>query len=98
MSPVLKYLFGSVLAVIVLAALLPALFPGQVAKEELTRSRMIYDRLRILEYAPAHNRLPISLAALPPLPQKPGTDHHLEDGWGRAILYEVDATGLVTLK
>ena len=59
---------------------------------------MVYDRLRILEYAHAHNQLPVNLAALPPLPLKPGTDRHLEDGWGRTILYEVDTAGLVTLK
>ncbi len=97
-SPVIKYGCLTVVVIIVLAAILPAVFPGREAKEQITRSRMRFDRVRILDYAHEHNQLPRALAALPPLPQKPGTDHHFEDGWGRRILYEVDAAGQVTLK
>ena len=32
------------------------------------------------------------------LPQRPGTDHHLEDAWRRSIIYEVDSSGTVTLR
>ena len=77
--------------------LLPALFPGRVPPGELTRQRMAFDRVRILEYGRDHGQLPLDLSALPPLPQKPGTDHHLEDAWHRSLLYEVDASGTVTL-
>src|SRR5579872_3979187 len=59
---------------------------------------MAYGRVRILEYGRVHGQLPSALAALPPLPQRPGTDHHLEDAWRRSIIYEVDPSGMITLR
>jgi hypothetical protein len=87
----------AVVLVFGLAMFLPALFPGRVPPDKLTRQRMAFDRVRILEYGREHGRLPPDLAALPPLPYKPGTDHHLEDAWHRNLLYETDTSGTVTL-
>jgi hypothetical protein len=91
---------GLILMVLVLAStiVLPLLFPGRVPPGKLTRQRMAYDRVRILDYARTHGQLPPDLVALPLLPQKPGTDHHLEDAWHRSLIYEVGASGMVTLK
>ena len=80
------------------AIVLPLLFPGRVPPGKLTRQRMAFDRVRILEYGRVHGQFPPDLAALPPLPQKPGTDHHFEDAWGRRLIYEFDSSGTVTLK
>jgi hypothetical protein len=59
---------------------------------------MAFDRFRILEYGRVHGSLPPDLASLPRLDLKPEWDHHLEDGWRRRLIYEVDSSGIVTLK
>jgi hypothetical protein len=98
MNPVIK--FGLIAVALVAAAtvVLPVLDPGTVPPNKVTRQRMAYDRVRILEYGRVHGQLPPDLSALPPLAQRPGTDHHLEDGWRRAIIYEVAPSGIVTLR
>jgi hypothetical protein len=98
MNRVIKFGLIAVVLVFASAMLLPALFPGNVPPDKLTRQRMAFDRVRILEYGRVHGQLPPNLAALPPLPQRPGTDHHLEDAWRRSIIYEVDSSGTVTLR
>lgn len=91
---------GITLIVILFAStiILPLVFPGKVPPAELTRERMAFDRLRILEYARAHGQLPPDLAALPRLALKREADHYLEDAWHRRFIYEVDSSGTVMLK
>jgi hypothetical protein len=90
--------FWGQVILIVVAFLLPAFFPGTVPPAELTRERMAFDRIRILDYARVHGQLPTDLAALPRLALKPEADHYFEDAWHRRLIYEVDSSGTVTLK
>jgi hypothetical protein len=77
---------------------LPAFFHGTVPPANVTRQRMAFDRVRILEYVHIHGQLPRDLAALPRLPLRPEADHYLEDAWHRRLIYEVEPSGTVTLK
>lgn len=62
----------------------------------LTVSRMFVTKRRIMEFAHQQNRLPSSLAELPPW--LPNHDSKTTDAWKRPLDYSVDATGLVTLR
>ncbi len=92
----LLIIVGASLIVILFA--LPAVFPGRVPPAKITRQRMAYDRVRILEYGRVHGKLPPDLSVLPRLPLKPEADHYFEDGWRRRLVYEVDSSGIVALK
>jgi hypothetical protein len=87
----------SVVLVLVLFAL-PLFFSGNVSPAEITHSRMVFDRLCILEYARANNKLPPNLSDLPRLAFKPEPDRYLEDAWHRQLIYEIDSSGMVTLR
>jgi len=92
-------IFGLVIgSVLVITIVLPLAFPGRVPPAEVTRSRMAFDRQRILDYAHDHNQLPPTLSALPRLTRKPEADRYLEDAWRRPLIYEVETSGIVTLK
>jgi len=56
---------------------------------------MFVTKERILEYARTNNHLPADLSVLPLHLEK---DCSVVDGWGRKIIYEVDSSGIVTLK
>lgn len=94
MSLFTKWILLAAVAMVPLALL----FPGRVPAPEITRHRMAFDRFRILEYAREHGQLPPALDALPRLALKPEADHYLEDGWNRKLIYQPDASGMVTLK
>ncbi|HZM02115.1 MAG TPA: type II secretion system protein GspG [Candidatus Saccharimonadales bacterium] len=83
---------------IAVSFVLPAFFPGTVPRGKITRQRMAFDRVRILEYGRVHGQLPPNLAALPRLGLKPEADHYLEDAWHKRLIYEVESSGTVTLK
>jgi hypothetical protein len=97
-SRVRKWLLSVGIVFIGTVFVLPYFYPGNVSRAELTRSRMAFDRIRILDYAHEHGRLPTELSTLPPLALKPEADHYLEDAWHRKLIYEVDSSGIVTLK
>jgi hypothetical protein len=97
MKRIISIGIGLILFLFLMTIVLPLAFPGRVPPTEITRSRMAFDRQRILEYARDHNQLPPDLSALPRLALKPEADHYFEDGWHRRITYEVDPSGMVTL-
>lgn len=61
----------------------------------LTLTRMLGAQVRILEYARTHGQLPSDLSVVP---LREGYEDRIMDAWGRKLIYEVDASGTVTLK
>ena len=69
-------------------------FVGRIPPRTLTLRHMITLRGRILSFAREQDRLPATLAALPPAA---GREDAVLDGWKRPILYRIDAGDIVTL-
>jgi hypothetical protein len=70
-------------------------FVETIPARDATYTTMNLLKYRILVYARDHAQLPADLSVLP---SRPGfTDRNL-DAWGRKILYQVDSSGIVTLK
>jgi hypothetical protein len=82
------------LLAIVLAGISVALLFHPIPKESLTDARMWVIKRRILRSARDNARLPENISNLPPLER---FDNSVADGWNRAIQYEFDTNGIVTL-
>ena len=87
-------LFLSLALIVILASDFLGLIFDRASNDTMTRTRMWVVKRRILAYAHQNNRLPASLAEIPVMP---GYDNSIEDGWGRALHYEVSGNGTVTL-
>ena len=66
-----------------------------IPPRSLTGTRMFVTMRRILQFAHGHNKLPPTLAELPPMP---GYDTETTDAWGRPLDYSVDDAGVVILR
>lgn len=82
------------LSVIVLLALSRCLV-DVIPRKDLTITRMWVLKRRVLQFAHAHNELPPSISALPPVE---GYDNSTKDGWKREIIFEVSTEGVVTFR
>jgi type II secretory pathway pseudopilin PulG len=90
-----------ILSLLALSVLLHFILPrSKITPTQVTRHRMEFLQSRILEYARTQGELPADLSALARLPVKPEYEHWKkpEDCWRRKIIYEVDASGRITLK
>ena len=90
-----------ILSLLALSVLLNFIIPrSKITPTQVTRHRMEFLQSRILEYARTQGELPADLSALARLPVKPEYEHWRkpEDCWRRKIIYEVDASGRITLK
>jgi hypothetical protein len=80
------------------AAILVAVGSGcieRIPPPSLTETTMTFTKRRILLYAQAHNALPPSLTSLSPMK---GYNNEIHDGWGRALTYQTNSAGMITLK
>jgi hypothetical protein len=66
-----------------------------IPPRSLTVTRMSVTKRRILQFAHQINRLPSTLAELPPMP---GYDTETTDAWKRQLDYGTDDSGVVTLR
>ena len=90
-----------ILSLLALSVIINFIVPrSKITPTQVTRHRMDFLRGRILEYARTQGELPADLSALARLPVKPEYEHWRkpEDCWRRKIIYEVDASGRITLK
>lgn len=62
--------------------------------QAVTDARMWVIKRRIIQFARANGTLPPALTSVP---EMPGYDNALHDGWGNTISYSVGDNGLVTL-
>src|SRR5688572_4840507 len=68
---------------------------ASIPPASLTVGAISFNMRRILEFADAHNRLPLKLEELP---DKKGYANRLTDGWGQLLNFHVDTAGNVTLR
>ena len=83
-----------VLSVVALAILSRCLV-DVIPPKDYTISNMLHLKRRVMLYAQAHNELPTSITALPPME---GYDNSNLDGWKREIIFEVSKEGVVTFR
>jgi hypothetical protein len=83
-----------VLSVVALA-ILSRCIVDVIPPKDYTISNMMHLKRRVMLYAQAHNELPKSIRALPPME---GYDNSILDGWKREIIFEVSKEGVVTFR
>lgn len=95
MKLVIKIGLLAILSLVILSMVLAHINVDRITPTQASRLRMAFLRLRILEYARTQGQLPADLSALS---LKPDEKRYLSDSWNRKIIYEVEASGTVTLK
>ena len=85
-----------ILAIVTVAVVvLASCFVDRIPPRAMTATRMHGLKRRVLQYAQSHSELPKSLATLPTLG---GYDSSVQDGWKKAIIFEVSVSGVVSFR
>jgi hypothetical protein len=97
---IMKLLRGTspVILIVFILVIVAALIVGKwssIPPASLTTGAISFNMRRILEFAHAHNRLPLKLEELP---EKKGYTNRTIDGWNQPLDFQVDTAGNVTLR
>jgi len=87
--------FKVIVSVFILLLIAPFFLVDTIPLRSLTVTRMFVTKRRILQFAHQNNRLPLTLAELPAMPDY---DIKTTDAWKRPLDYSTDDFGVVTLR
>lgn len=88
-----SFVIALVLVAVLMAVALA--FVETIPARDATYTTLNLLKYRILVYAREQGNLPADLSVAP---SRPGFSDRNTDAWGRSILYQVDASGIVVLK